>query len=116
MTMRRCYCEPNDACNPDKNYCLVAFSNLDHVETYRIQKSMFMIGSIKQNDVQIEKCERQHAVIQFRNIKPYIFDINSVDGTYVNDIRIETLRYFELKPEDVVQFGACDLEYVFMIE
>lgn len=68
---------------------------------------------------------RQHAVIQFRmiskmntlgdyseSIKPYILDLASTNGTFLNDEQVEPSRYVELLHKDVLRFGFSDRLYV----
>jgi len=69
----------------------------------------------------------QHAVIQFREtkksnemggyiskIKPYIMDLESTNGTYLNAEKLEPARYYELLPEDVLKFANSSRDYVVM--
>ncbi len=46
--------------------------------------------------------------------RPYIIDLESTNGTYLNDKRLEAARYYELRPKDVLKFGFSSREYVFM--
>jgi smad nuclear-interacting protein 1 len=64
-------------------------------------------------------CSKQHAVIQYRqlrgkDVKPYLLDIESTNGTFLNGTRLEAARYYELKPKDLITFGESTREYVFM--
>lgn len=72
-------------------------------------------------------CSGQHAVLQFRKvtedqkdgtttqvIRPYLIDLGSTNGTFLNKQRIEKERYYQLLPEDVVTFGLSQRQYVFM--
>eukprot|EP00435_Cladocopium_sp_Y103_P065124 s58_g27.t1 len=50
-------------------------------------------------------CSKQHAVLHYRVttggiVKPYIMDLESVNGTFVNGKRIEAARYVELREKD----------------
>lgn len=71
---------------------------------------------------------KQHAVIQFRytekrnefgdkigKVKPYIIDLESANGTILNEERIPDSRYLEIRNKDMVQFGHSSREYVFML-
>lgn len=73
-------------------------------------------------------CSKQHAAIQFRyvekrsefgdkigQVKPYILDLESANGTSVNGDRIPTGRFVELKDKDVIRFGQSSREYVLML-
>ena len=47
---------------------------------------------------------------------PYIIDLESSNGTYVNNKKIEAKRYVELKEQDVLKFGYSSREYVLLHE
>lgn len=57
-----------------------------------------------------------HVDISGRTVKPYILDLESANGTYVNNRRIEARRYVELFEKDVVKFGYSSREYVLLHE
>lgn len=63
-------------------------------------------------------CSKQHAVLHYRmtpgGVKPYIMDLESTNGTYVNGKRIESARYFELREKDVLKFGMSSREFVLL--
>jgi smad nuclear-interacting protein 1 len=58
-------------------------------------------------------CSKQHAALQYRHVmeknefgekrgvvKPFIIDLESTNGTHVNDEQIPSARYYELKLND----------------
>lgn len=49
-------------------------------------------------------------------VKPFIIDLESTNGTQVNDQTIPTSRYFELRLSDVIKFGESTREYVLLSE
>ena len=49
-------------------------------------------------------------------VRPYIIDLSSTNGTFVNGERIESQRYFQLKHNDIITFGESSREYVFLQE
>lgn len=67
---------------------------------------------------------KQHAAIQYRlvtdssagkavnKVKPYIIDLDSTNGTFVNDKKIEVKRYVELLHQDRIKFGFSSREYM----
>lgn len=74
-------------------------------------------------------CSKQHAAIQYRlvpftredgttgkRIRPFVIDLNSQNGTYLNDKRIDTRRYIEIFEKDVIKFGFSTREYVLLHE
>lgn len=129
------YTEPQDGCGPPKNqeYILYIFHpNTDTTNRYNLNTKHFhLIGrdekvvDLKTDD---DTCSKQHAVIQFRErpekdpntlktikvVKPYIIDLESSNGTFLNGEEIPTSRFIELRPEDVVKFGDSETDYVLM--
>jgi smad nuclear-interacting protein 1 len=75
-------------------------------------------------------CSLQHAVLQYRltekktdkdgarepSVRPYLMDLGSTNGTFVNGDRLEAERYYELLPKDVITFGSSTREYVLLVE
>jgi len=75
-------------------------------------------------------CSKQHAVIQFRSVpitdpvtgepkratRPYILDLDSTNGSFINKEKIEGSRYYELRERDVLKFGFSSREYVLLHE
>ena len=53
-------------------------------------------------------------VVQERVVKPFIMDLESTNGTFLNGEQIEGARYYELMEKDVVRFGESQREYVLM--
>ncbi|CAF4748326.1 unnamed protein product, partial [Rotaria magnacalcarata] len=61
-----------------------------------------------------------HAVIQYRlrndphgrHIYPYLIDLGSSHGTYLNRRRIDPDRYYKLEENDVLQFGESSKEFL----
>ena len=81
-------------------------------------------------DVPVEhpSASKQHAVIQFRytekknewgdrkgEVKPYVIDLDSANGTKVNGEKVEGRRYVELRTGDVIRFGESSREYVLLL-
>ena len=84
----------------------------------------------KVTDYHIEhpSASKQHAVIQFRyisktdefgtktgKVKPYLIDLDSANGTQLNDKKIAPSRYVEVMNDDVIVFGDSEREYVVML-
>ena len=47
-------------------------------------------------------------------VRPYVIDLGSSNGTFVNNNRIESQRYVELREKDVLKFGFSTREYVLL--
>jgi hypothetical protein len=71
-------------------------------------------------------CSKQHAAICFRAgkdksgdkqvVKPFLIDLKSTNGTLLNGKKIEDSRYYELIPNDIIQFGHSTREYILINE
>ncbi len=81
------------------------------------------------NDVPLGdlSCSGYHAVLQYRvrpardsagrvvpEVKPYLLDLGSVNGTFLGGKRLEPLRYYEVMHGDVAMFGDLGKEFVFL--
>ena len=69
----------------------------------------------------------QHAVLQYRlvdytradgsrgrKVTPYIIDLESANGTFVNNQKIEARKYVLVLEKDVLKFGFSSREYVLL--
>ncbi|KAL7715148.1 FHA domain-containing protein [Entamoeba marina] len=119
------YIQPSDAMNPTdvwRLYCFKGDEEVDH-PTVMSTNSFYLIGrDIDNVDVVLQHrtTEKQHAVIQFRTyenlVLPYIIDLGSTDGTYLNKKRIKDGVYVEIRQGDVLMFGKSLREYVVVKE
>lgn len=87
------------------------------------RQSAYLIGKDRKiADIPVDhpSCSRQHAVLQYRfvnnKVLPYVIDLNSSNGTYLNNQRIDPQRYVELREKDVLKFGYSSREYVLLHE
>ena len=46
--------------------------------------------------------------------RPYIMDLGSTNGTWLNGERVEAARYYELLESDMRRFGNRSREYVLL--
>ena len=107
----------------------------DLVETLHVSKqSAYLLGrnaDIADISLLHPSLSSQHAVLQYRAVpvpsdkigapprlacQPYIIDLESTNGTFLNGIRIDAARYYQLKRGDVLTFGASTREYVLLTE
>ncbi|EDV25349.1 uncharacterized protein TRIADDRAFT_24288, partial [Trichoplax adhaerens] len=127
------YSEPPEARQPKTRWRLYVFKEDQSLPTVYIHRqSAFLLGRDRRvADIPIDhpSCSSQHAVIQYRlvdvekedgtlgkKVKPYMIDLESTNGTYVNNNRIESSRYVELKEKDMVKFGYSSREYILLHE
>lgn len=63
-------------------------------------------------------CSKQHAVMHYRQasgeVKPYIMDLESTNGTFLNGKRLDPARYYEMRERDVLKFGMSSREFVLL--
>jgi pSer/pThr/pTyr-binding forkhead associated (FHA) protein len=48
--------------------------------------------------------------------RPYLLDLESTNGSFINKIQIKPKRFYEVKHKDVIKFGESTREYVFLKE
>lgn len=49
-------------------------------------------------------------------VRPYLLDLESTNGTYLNGDKIGDSRYVEVREKDVIKFGLSEREYVVLKE
>ena len=113
------------------------------IDTYHISRqSSYLFGrERKVADIPVDhpSLSKQHAVLQYRALpsrgvenrggtamatapppkvlcRPYLMDLESTNGTFLNGIRLDPARYYELRRGDVITFGASTREYVLLTE
>lgn len=127
------YTEPPEARRPKRRWRLYPFKGEESLQTLHIHRqSCFLIGREKKIcDIPVDhpSCSKQHAVLQFRlvpferadgttgkRVRPYIIDLESSNGTYLNNNQIEPKKYVELMERDLLKFGYSTREYVLLHE
>ncbi|KAH9854696.1 SMAD/FHA domain-containing protein [Lenzites betulinus] len=127
------YHEPPEARKPSVGWRLYVFKGKEQVDLLHVQRqSAYLVGrdrAVVDIPVEHPSCSKQHAVIQYRQVreknefgdvktavKPFIIDLESTNGTIVNDKPIPTSRYYELMLGDVIKFGESAREYVLLSE
>lgn len=128
------YHEPPEARKPPPKepWRLYVFKGKDLLEVVEIyERSCWLIGRermVVDFPLDHPSCSKQHAALQFRyvdkrnefgdrigRVKPYLIDLESVNGSTVNGDKIPGGRYIELRDKDVLQFGLSTREYVLML-
>jgi len=127
------YNEPTEARKPKTRWRFYPFKGDESLPMLQLHRqSAFLLGRDRKiADIPVDhpSCSKQHAVIQFRlvdykrpdgavgrKVKPYVLDLESTNGTYVNNNRIDPRRYVELIEKDVIKFGFSSREYVILHE
>lgn len=128
------YHEPAEARKPPARdaWRIYVFKDDEIVDTILLfEQSCWLFGrEMAVCDIAIEhpSCSKQHAIVQFRyiekrnefgdkigKVKPYVLDLESSNGTFVNEERIPEAKYVELRDKDVVKFGHSRREYVIQL-
>lgn len=127
------YSEPQDARKPKRRWRLYPFKGEKVLPTLYIHRqSAYLMGrDRKVADIPLDhpSCSKQHAALQYRlmtfekegggegrRIRPYIIDLESANGTFVNNVKLEPRRFHELLEKDVIKFGFSSREYVLLHE
>lgn len=127
------YNEPAEARKPKRKWRLYPFkgdSDLPFIPIHR--QSAYLFGRTRLiADIPIDhpSCSKQHAVLQYRlipykredgttgrRVRPYIIDLESSNGTFVNNQKVTPRCYVELVEKDVIKFGYSSREYVLLHE
>ncbi len=128
------YHEPPEARTPSGKdaWKLFVFKGKDILDTIELHlRSCWLIGrEVAVVDLPAEhpSVSKQHAVFQFRyvekrnefgdrigKVKPYLIDLESANGTFLNGEQIEESRFVEVRDKDLIQFGESTREYVVML-
>lgn len=127
------YAEPQEARKPKRRWRLYPFKGEQSLQTLYIHRqSCYLIGRERKIcDIPVDhpSCSKQHAVLQYRlvpytkddgtkskRVRPYVLDMESANGTFVNNKKIEPKKYMELIEKDVIKFGFSSREYVLLHE
>lgn len=125
------YAEPPEARRSKRLWRFYPFKGTESLQTiYLHRQSCYLIGRDKhicEMTVDHPSCSKQHAAFQYRlvpyeredgskgkHVLPYIIDLDSANGTFVNGKKIEPKKYVELRERDVVKFGFSTREYVLL--
>lgn len=123
------YNEPHEAMKPKRRWRLYPFKGDTALPVLHIHRqSAYLLGRDRKiADIPVDhpSCSKQQAVLQFRampytrpdgtpgrRVRPYIIDLDSANGTFLNNDKIEARRYYELREKDVLKFGFSTREYV----
>lgn len=127
------YSEPQDSRKPKRRWRLYPFKGEKALPTlYVHRQSAYLMGRDRKiADIPLDhpSCSKQHAALQYRlvpfkrdnggegkRVRPYIIDLESANGTFVNNVKLEAKRFHELLEKDVVKFGFSSREYVLLHE
>ncbi|XP_037941717.1 smad nuclear-interacting protein 1-like [Teleopsis dalmanni] len=127
------YAEPPEARKPKRMWRLYPFKGEKALPILHIHRqSCFLVGRDRNvGDLILDhpSCSKQHAALQYRlvqyeredgtkgkRVRPYLIDLESANGTFLNNKKIESRKYYELMEKDVIKFGFSTREYVLLHE
>lgn len=127
------YNEPSEARKPKRRWRLYPFKGDTALPMLPVHRqSAYLLGRDRRiADIPIDhpSCSKQHAVLQYRltdyhrpdgslgrKVRPYVIDLGSANGTFINNKQIDSQRYVELMERDVIKFGFSSREYVLLHE
>ncbi|XP_068640059.1 FHA domain-containing protein DDL-like isoform X2 [Aristolochia californica] len=120
------FTEPPDARKPNVRWRLYVFKAGEALNDplYIHRQSCYLFGRERRvADIPTDhpSCSKQHALIQYRyvekeqpdgtvskQVRPYLMDLGSTNGTFMNDNRIDPQRYYELIEKDTIKFGNTE--------
>ncbi|KAL8270840.1 hypothetical protein Esti_005211 [Eimeria stiedai] len=123
---------PEDEHMPDKKWRLYEFKKANRKSLAKAdeepskvmhihRRTSFLLGKDERVcDITLlhPTISKQHAVLQFRKrsdgVVPYLIDLESTNGTFLNGERILSARYVELREGDTVRFGKSSREFVLL--
>lgn len=126
--LKSIYKEPPEARLPDQHWRLTISKEAEDFSPYRLyRQSKYLFGRDKDLcDIRLHhpSCSNFHAVIQYRlrvdshgrYVYPYLIDLDSSSGSYLNRRRIESNKYYKLEENDVIQFGESSKEYILILD
>ncbi len=95
----------------NKKRSLVSMSELDNII---VEEYPFIIGKLEKNSdgvIKHSSISRIQAKIDYNDTKYFIEDLNSKNGTYVNEERIEPYEITEIKIGDII--GFAEINFIF---
>lgn len=118
------YNEPVEAAMPQVRWRVYVFKpGCEPEKLYIHRQSAYLVSRDRKiADVPFDhpSISKQHAVLQYRkaggDVKLYLMDLDSANGTYLNGKKLEPRRYYEILQKDVVKFGFSSRECVFLTE
>lgn len=125
------YAEPAEARKPKKKWRLYVFKGNEELPILYIHRqSAYLLGRDRKiADIPLDhpSCSKQHSALQYRlvpytrpdqtqgrRVQLYIMDLQSANGTFVNNNKIEPQKYVQLMEKDVLKFGFSSREYVLL--
>ncbi|KAJ8132199.1 hypothetical protein O1611_g1422 [Lasiodiplodia mahajangana] len=114
---------------PNDQWYLLIIKGEATIDTIQLStRTCWLMGretAVVDLEVKHPSVSKQHAVIQFlcrqerdqlgakvSKIKPYLTDLDGVNGTTLNSKRVPARQYLELRNKDTITFGSSTREYI----
>ncbi len=93
---------------------LLLYEGYEHFDNICLGEKTVQVGQSEESDIKIAKdtISRMHARIEYREEEYYLEDLNSTNGTFVNDEPLSYKQEKRLKTNDIVRFA--DVKYRFV--
>ncbi|NEO83754.1 MAG: FHA domain-containing protein [Spirulina sp. SIO3F2] len=93
------------------SYFLVCYPDSDHEKIYPLQWGSNLIGRSPSNHITIKhsSLSRRHAEIQLQNESWFIRDLHSLNGTFVNQVKVE---HQFLQNGDIIVCGMVQFRFI----
>ncbi|KAL6784378.1 hypothetical protein ACKKBF_B01555 [Auxenochlorella protothecoides x Auxenochlorella symbiontica] len=126
------YQEPPEASMPTQQWRLYTFkSGEPHGKPLFLHRqSSYLFGrdrTVVDIPTDHPSCSKQHCVLQYRRtekegadgmmvaaVRPYLMDLGSTNGTFLNGERLDDKRFYELLEQDMIRTGNSSREYVLL--
>lgn len=118
------YREPSNAKMPKEKWVWFVYKDEEQVrEIWLHRKSYHLVGRCRKScDVKLMHCtvSKHHCVLQYRErclkgiwgVYPYIMDLGSRHGTYLNKQKLIPRKYYQLLSKDIIGFGRSSRKYI----
>ena len=122
------YNAPQEASMSKTKWRLYVFKNDEHFKPLHMHRlSAFLMGSdsrICDLPILHPSISKQHCVFQYiavnrkvrgvekKVVLPFIYDLKSKNGIFLNGEKINPEKYYELQEKDNLKFGLSSREYV----
>ncbi len=101
----------------DPFFIRVAYQDQWEPKTYPLSAQPLLVGRQSPADIILDKpneryVSKKHCEILLRNSQVLVRDLQSMNGTYLGDVKLEPDKYYQWLPNSVIHFGPFALTLV----
>jgi len=101
----------------DPFFIRVAYQEQWEPKTYPLSTQPLLVGRQSPADIVLDKpneryVSKKHCEILLRNSQVLVRDLQSMNGTYLGDVKLEPDKYYQWLPNTVIRFGPFALTLV----